>query len=48
MEPINMLAVFAPCLTVFGVVTAVAVVIVTDRKRRELTNQRGAKCIAWK
>jgi hypothetical protein len=37
-EPVNKLTVFAPHLAVFGVVAAVAVVILTDRKRRELTD----------
>jgi len=36
-ERVNKLTVFAPYLAVFGVVAAVAVVIVTDRKRGELT-----------
>ncbi len=39
-EPVNKLTLFTPYLAVFGVVAAVAVVIVTDRKRRELTNSQ--------
>ena len=38
-EPVNKLTVIAPYLAVFGMVAAVAVIIVTDRKHGELTNQ---------
>jgi hypothetical protein len=35
MEPVNKLAVFAPYFALFGVVTAIAVLIAKPRKRPE-------------
>ncbi len=42
-EPVNKLTLLTPYLVVFGVVAAVAVVIVTNRKRRELTKYSGPR-----